>query len=185
MEPIDQALQSERLERLSAPLAHLVREALDRAPAIRQFLRGGWLGHPLHPVLTDVPLGAWTAALVLDATTNGDEEGYGRAADNTILVGLAGALSAAVTGLTDWSTTDGEARRLGLIHGLTNITATSLFVLALSKRRQDRSARRRFAALGYAVALAGAYLGGHLVFRKEIGVDPRGPMAAESALQHG
>ena len=173
------------MEKMSGELAMAVRSVLDRAPAIRSFLRGVWLGHPLHPVLTDIPIGAWTAAVVLDGTAQDDEGGYGRAADNTILVGVIGALGAAATGLTDWSATDGERRRLGLIHGLTNVTATSLFVLALTLRNQDRHARSRCAALAYGFALAGAYLGGHLVFRKEVGVDPMGPSAAEPALQHG
>ena len=177
MEQIDNIMSPEKLDRLSDPLAARVRSALDSAPAIESFLRGVWLGHPLHPVLTDVPIGAWTAAVVLDATAQAGEEGYDRAAETTILVGVVGAMGAAVTGLTDWSTTDGERRRMGLIHGVTNVTATSLFVLSLISRRQRRrTAGRRLAALGYMVAMAGAYLGGELVFRKEVGVSPMGPL---------
>jgi uncharacterized membrane protein len=184
METLENVGRSGNFDRISGQLALGLRNALERAPEIRNFLRGVWLGHPLHPVLTDVPIGAWTAAMVLDATTRGDEAGYGRAADNTILVGVIGALGAAVTGLTDWSATDGERRRLGLIHGLTNVTATSLFVLALTRRADDRDARRRLASVAYAFAMAGAYLGGHLVFRKEVGVHPLGPSAAAPATEH-
>jgi hypothetical protein len=89
--------------------------------AAKDFLHGVWLGHPLHPVLTDVPLGAWTVALVLDAleSLSGRDE-LGPGADAAVAVGLAGAVGAAATGLTDWHDTDDPARRVGLVHGLLN-----------------------------------------------------------------
>jgi nitrite reductase/ring-hydroxylating ferredoxin subunit len=134
--------------------------------AARNFLHGVWLGHPLHPVLTDVPLGAWTAAVILDAA---DER---KGADLAVKVGLAGAVGSAVTGLTDWQATDGPARRVGLAHGLLNLTATTLFAFSMFSRKSgDRGAGRALAAVGYGVALAAAYLGGHLVYRKQIGVN--------------
>src|SRR5512133_3181707 len=86
---------------------------------MRNFLHGVWLGHPLHPVLTDIPIGAWTAAVILDVAD--DRKG----ADLAVSVGLAGAAGSAVTGLTDWHQTDGSARRVGLVHGLLNVTATT------------------------------------------------------------
>src|SRR2546427_5334845 len=87
--------------------------------SLKPFLHGVWLGHPLHPVLTDIPIGAWTTTLALDATAaaTGDRS-YQRAGDVALAVGLAGAVGAAVTGLTDFSETDGRARRIGLVHGL-------------------------------------------------------------------
>src|SRR5437763_7120927 len=89
------------------------------AQKIRNFLNGTWLGEPLHVVLTDVPVGAWTAAMVFDAleTFNSRHE-FALAADTSIAIGLAGAAGAAITGVTDWSDVDPPARRLGLIHGL-------------------------------------------------------------------
>jgi nitrite reductase/ring-hydroxylating ferredoxin subunit/uncharacterized membrane protein len=133
---------------------------------VRNFLHGVWLGHPVHPVLTDVPIGAWTAAIVLDAA---DER---KAADLAVKVGLAGAVGSAVTGLTDWQATDGSARRVGLAHGLLNLTATTLFTLSLvSRKRRNREAGRALALIGYGVSMAAAYLGGHLVYRKQIGVN--------------
>ena len=87
-------------------------------------------------------------------------------------VGLAGAVGSAVTGLTDWQATDGSARRVGVVHGLLNIAATTLFAVSLAKRnRRGRNTARTLAAVGYAVAFASAYLGGHLVYRKQIGVN--------------
>ncbi len=140
---------------------------------VKNFLHGTWLGHPLHPVLTDVPIGAWTAALALDAMeTISGREGLGAGADVAIAVGLLGAAGSAVTGLTDWSETNGRARKVGLLHGLLNAGATALYTTSLvMRRRKKRSAGLGLAMLGYAVSSAAAYLGGHLVFGEQIGVD--------------
>src|SRR6187431_3683342 len=103
------------IDRVAEPLSKAVRAAYDAAgPAGRQAknaIHGAWLGHPLHPVFTDLPLGAWTTGLVLDAVgTATNDHGMERAADVAIAVGLAGAVGAAVTGLTDWSETSGRTR---------------------------------------------------------------------------
>src|SRR5690242_12502494 len=74
---------------------------------VKNALHGTWLGHPLHPALTDVPIGAWTAAVVMDAMDNiNGSNRLGPAADAAIGIGLVGAVASAVTGLTDWSATD-------------------------------------------------------------------------------
>jgi nitrite reductase/ring-hydroxylating ferredoxin subunit/uncharacterized membrane protein len=138
---------------------------------IRDFLHGTWLGHPLHPVLTDVPLGAWTLATVLDLW-GGANRHQDRAADAAIGVGLAGAVGAAVTGMTDWQHTTAEDRRVGLLHGLLNLSATGLYAVSLALRlRGVRTPGRTIGGLGFTVALGAAYLGGHLVYRKRIGVN--------------
>jgi len=158
------------------PLQKAVRGAFvgDAGREVKNFLHGTWLGHPLHPVLTDVPVGAWTAALALDALEgmSGRKE-CGSAADLAIGVGLIGAVGSAVTGITDWSETDGPARRVGLIHGLLNVVATTLYTtsLVMRKRRRSRQSGIAMSMLGYAVASTAAYLGGHLVFGEQIGVD--------------
>jgi len=141
--------------------------------SVQDFLHGKWLGHPLHSVLTDVPIGAWTAALVLDAMDEiSGEEAFGRAADVSVAVGVAGAVASAVTGLTDWHKTDGRARRIGITHGLMNATALTCYAASLALRRSDRRrAGRGFALLGYAISSAAAYLGGHLVYGEQVGVD--------------
>src|SRR5437870_13404198 len=109
------------LDRLAEPLSDGVRRLFEwGGPAgaeVKNALHGVWLRHPLHPVFTDIPIGAWTAALALDATANGDRH-MRRAATRALGVGLVGALGAAATGLTDWSETDGRSRRIGLVHGL-------------------------------------------------------------------
>jgi nitrite reductase/ring-hydroxylating ferredoxin subunit/uncharacterized membrane protein len=168
--PVEVVERQEWLEPVESGLQKAVAGSFDSAGpagrAARNFLHGTWLGHPLHPVLTDVPVGAWTAAVILDAA------GEDRGADLAVAVGLAGAAASAVTGLTDWSQTDGSARRVGLVHGLLNVAATTLFALSLaSRKRRDRSAGRTLAAVGYGVAMAAAYFGGHLVYRKQVGVN--------------
>jgi len=159
--------------------------------AVKDAVHGVWLGHPLHPVLTDVPLGAWTTTLALDATAavTGDEA-YERGADVALAVGLVGAIGAAVTGLTDFSETDGRARRIGLVHGLMNVTATACFAAAYLLRRRDaRAAGHACTWVGFGVALGAAYLGGDLVYGERIGVthaaidEPDGFIAAASSDQ--
>jgi nitrite reductase/ring-hydroxylating ferredoxin subunit/uncharacterized membrane protein len=165
------------LEQAGDAVQPAVRDAFRAAgPAgqeVKDFLHGTWLGHPLHPVLTDVPIGAWTAALALDAveTISGRRE-LRAGADAAIAVGLLGAVGSAVTGLTDWSETDGRARKVGLLHGLLNVGATALYATSfVLRRRRKRSAGLGFAMLGYAVSSAAAYLGGHLVYGEQVGVD--------------
>jgi nitrite reductase/ring-hydroxylating ferredoxin subunit/uncharacterized membrane protein len=135
-------------------------------------MHGVWLGHPLHPVFTDLPLGAWTTGLVLDAVASVNRDrGMERAADVAIAVGLAGAAGAAVTGLTDWSETSGRSRRTGLVHGLLNIAATTLYATAYILRKNgSRSSGQACAVAGYGIAIGAAWFGGDLVFGQRIGV---------------
>jgi nitrite reductase/ring-hydroxylating ferredoxin subunit/uncharacterized membrane protein len=134
-------------------------------------LNGVWLGHPLHPVLTDIPIGAWVMAQVFDTIDGASRsDRYADAANVCILTGLAGAVGAAVTGLTDWSDTGGASRRLGFVHGLVNITATALFLTSALMRRKGRTPGAVAASTaGFATAMVGAYLGGSLVYSREIG----------------
>jgi nitrite reductase/ring-hydroxylating ferredoxin subunit/uncharacterized membrane protein len=147
---------------------------------VKDGLNGTWLGHPLHPVLTDVPIGAWMMAQVFDGldSVNGGHR-YEDAARVCIQTGLVGAVGAAVTGLTEWSDTGGQSRRIGLVHGLLNITATSLFLTSALMRARRRSTGAVAASTaGFAVAMASAYLGGVLVYKREIG--PNHAIAGEA-----
>ena len=167
------AVGNPAVDQVAEPLSKAVRGAYGAAGPLgaqaKNALHGVWLGHPLHPVLTDIPLGAWTTALALDTAANG-EPGMRQAATFAMGVGLAGAIGAAATGLTDWSETDGQSRRAGLIHGLLNLTATALFAAAFALRRKDSHGGRKCAWTGYTIALGAAYLGGDLVYRQRIGV---------------
>jgi nitrite reductase/ring-hydroxylating ferredoxin subunit/uncharacterized membrane protein len=162
------------------PTSDTVQQAVHRVfqaggPAGRlakNLLHGVWLGHQLHPALTDVPLGAWTTALVLDILAAAGRKELTPGADAAVALGLVGAAGSAVTGLTDWADTDAVPRRVGMLHGLLNTGAALLYGASLvCRRRGDYAAGRGLAALGYAVVLGSAYLGGHLVFAMRIGVD--------------
>lgn len=172
----DTIAKQQWLDGVADPLQEAVHGAFpgDVGRAFKNALHGTWLGHPLHPVLTDIPIGAWTVAALLDVIEAvSDRQEIGEAADAAIAVGIAGALGAAVTGLTDWSDTYDKGRRLGLAHGLLNIAATGLYVTSLLMRRGNRSRGTAvgLSMLGYAVASSSAWLGGHLVFGEQIGVD--------------
>ena len=169
------SLDNPAVDRLAEPLSRAVQAAYESAGTggqrAKNAVHGVWLGHPLHPVFTDVPIGAWTTALALDAAADGDPA-MRRAATFAMGVGLAGAAGAAVTGLTDWSETGGRSRRVGLIHGLLNVTATTLFAAAFARRRgSSHTGGRACAWMGYAIALGAAYLGGDLVYGRRIGVN--------------
>ncbi|WP_460920092.1 DUF2231 domain-containing protein [Pontibacter brevis] len=140
---------------------------------IKDALHGTWLGHPLHPAITDVPIGAWTTAAVLDTMVLMGKKKYAPGADAAVAGGLVGAIGSAVTGITDWTGTTKERRKVGLMHGMLNAGATALYVtsLLLRRRRKTRKTTIGLSMLGYGVVSVGAYLGGHLVFGKQVGVD--------------
>ena len=143
------------------------------AQKIRNFLNGTWLGEPLHVVLTDVPVGAWTVAMAFDALDLVfDRREFARACETSIGIGLLGAAGAAVTGMTDWSDVDPPARRLGLIHGLLNLSGAALFATSLFlRKKKSRATGRIVGVLGYAVMSYAAHLGGKLVYEHRVGVD--------------
>lgn len=147
---------------------------------LQNFLNGVWLGHPLHPMLTDVPVGAWTGTMVLDAAAAfSGNEAMESAADLTLVTGLLASYSAAATGLTDWMDTYGEERKLGLLHGLTMLTTTGLYTLSLLARLAGaRSSGVALSNLGYVLLSAGAYLGGDEVYDIGYGIN-------HTAFQHG
>jgi nitrite reductase/ring-hydroxylating ferredoxin subunit/uncharacterized membrane protein len=163
LEPVETGLQN--------AVSRVYASAGDPGRRAKNFLHGVWLGHPLHPVLTDIPIGAWTAALVLDTLEASGHRRYAGGADTAIKVGLVGAGAAAVAGLTDWSATDGPARRVGLTHGLLNVTAAALYLASALVRRDDRPKGRALALAGFAIAGVSAWLGGNLVYGKQIGVN--------------
>jgi nitrite reductase/ring-hydroxylating ferredoxin subunit/uncharacterized membrane protein len=143
------------------------------AQKIRNFLNGTWLGEPLHVVLTDVPVGAWTVAMAFDALDLVfNREEFARACETSIGIGLLAAAGAAATGMTDWSDVDPPARRPGLIHGLLNLSGAALFATSLLlRKKKSRVAGRVAGVLGYAVMSYAAHLGGKLVYEQRVGVD--------------
>jgi nitrite reductase/ring-hydroxylating ferredoxin subunit/uncharacterized membrane protein len=101
-----------------------------------------------------------------------DRPEFAVSADTSIAIGVIGAAGAVAAGMTDWSDVDPPARRLGLIHGLLNLSGTALFVTSLLFRRKKSRRNGRIAgALGYAVMAYAAHLGGKMVYRHRVGVD--------------
>jgi len=134
----------------------------------RDFLYGTWLGHPLHPAVVAIPLGAWSAAAVFDLL------GEQRAADLLVGLGLAGAAGSAVTGAAQWqdTTNDLAPRRLGTLHALLNVAATGLMAGSLLMRgRGRRGTGHVLSTAGLGISLASAWLGGDLAYDLGIGVD--------------
>ena len=156
------------LDRVAEPLARAVGRAVRPTP-VRNVLSGTVIGHPLHPLLTDVPIGAWTMAAVLDLAGG---PGTARAADVLVAAGLAAAVPTAATGLNDWSDTQGADRRIGLVHATANSVALTFYAASLAARlRGRRGAGRALALAGYGCVTAGGYLGGHLVFARGVNVN--------------
>ena len=141
---------------------------------LKTFVHGTWLGHPLHPVITDIPLGAWTLAVLFDVIyLFRGTHGWVSAADLTIFVGLLAALGAAVTGYTDWNETVDRERRVGLAHGLLNTIVIAVYLVSLIIRVAggSRGLAIVLALIGYALVLTAAFLGGELVFSIGTGVN--------------
>jgi len=156
------------LDPLSSTVHAGVARLLPNGP-VKDALSGTWLGHPAHPMFTDLPIGFWTSAFVLDLV------GGRRArpvAELFVGLGVVSALPTAATGAADWSDTDGSDRRVGLVHALTNGSAIALYAGSWRARRQGRYWRGvTLGMLGATAATAGAYLGGHLFARRGVGVD--------------
>ncbi len=132
---------------------------------VKDALNGTGLGHPLHPAITDVPVGAWTAALVLDLV------GERRGAKIAVGVGLLGAVGAALSGVTDWLDTSGKPRRLGVAHAALNSTATALYASSFFARGRAERLGMVLSTVGYAVVTLGALYGGAISLDMQIGVN--------------
>ncbi len=151
-------------EWLSAKVTEMV-----GAAHLKSVLSGTLLGHPLHPLLTDVPVGALTAATVIDVLGGKDAAG---AVDALTVVGLVSVAPTAAAGLSDWANSVDADRRLGLVHALANLGSATLYLAALMSRRGgSRGMARVFSTAGLGVLAAGGYIGGHLVFARGLGVD--------------
>lgn len=165
----------ESLDGVATPLQEAIRSLFDSAGdagrETKNFLHGSALGHPLHPALIELPVGAWTLAAILDALELAGlyrDRGF---ADTAIKVGLVGAVGAAVAGATDWSETDGRAKRIGLTHGVMNLTAAGLYAISLLLRGRSRSSGIALSMTAFGLAMSSAFLGGHLTYGEQIGVD--------------
>jgi nitrite reductase/ring-hydroxylating ferredoxin subunit/uncharacterized membrane protein len=153
------------LDPVATKITSIVHAALPTP--VKDVLHGVWLGHPLHPVLVQVPVGAWTSAAILDALP-----GSGTTPDVLIGVGLVGLVPAVVTGWTDFSDLHEQQQRVALVHAASNITGGVLYASSLvARRRGNRLLGKLLGWAGYATAGLGSYLGGHLAYRQSAGTN--------------
>jgi nitrite reductase/ring-hydroxylating ferredoxin subunit len=155
-----------------------------------ELLHGGrWAGHPLHPALSDLPIGLWAGVVVLDATDR--DPAPRRGIDAAGMLSAAGILAAgatALTGLTDWTVSDDQDRRIGLFHGLVNTVGLGLQGASLGTRMAGhRGTARALGVASFTVTATAGYFGGHLVFTKGVMVNrvawATGPRRWTRALQ--
>ena len=130
---------------------------------VRDFLNGTWLGHPVHPAVTDIPIGAALVAIALDLL------GEPTAAFWAAVITLLTLLAAAVTGLADYADTDGTARTRATLHGTimvvgTILTLVSVIVRATAPGYDGGGAAVGLLLGGFLVLTAGAYVGGDVVY---------------------
>ena len=170
----DLADRLESLDALDAPAHRIGKAVRDAVPAgaVKDTLSGVQIGHALHPLLTDLPIGTWTSATILDLLGGRGARG---AADLLVAAGLAATPATVATGLTDWADSEfGNAgvRRAGLLHAALNTVSVGLMTASLVARRRGARARGTLLSLaGVGVLGAGGWLGGHLSYAQGVGVD--------------
>ena len=173
-----QIIKSNLIRKISASLNKLLHRSFG-APAMRRlkvFLNGTWVGHPLHPMLTDIPIGAWTLTIILDLI--GLLFGFRQlalASGITAGIGVAGALAAAAAGLADWMDVNPREKAIGAFHATVNVSATILFLISFLMRWgshwQLGWGTFVVAAAGYLLVSIGGYLGGLMVFNMGVMVN--------------
>jgi nitrite reductase/ring-hydroxylating ferredoxin subunit/uncharacterized membrane protein len=156
------------LDPLVAPLRTAAQAAI-RPQALRDLLHGTWLGHPLHAVLVQVPIGSFASASILDLLGGDDAED---GADLLALTGLLSAVPAAAAGATDWSAANPSEQRSGLVHASLNAIGLAAWVASLlARRRGERSRGTALGLLGLAAIGASGTIGGHLSYRRALGAN--------------
>ncbi|MCA1669724.1 MAG: Rieske 2Fe-2S domain-containing protein [Thermomicrobia bacterium] len=160
----------------------------NRVRTAADILHGTWLGHPLHPVLTDVPIGAWTLAMICDlvAAQCGSEEAE-KMADALVAMGAVAAVPTALAGVADYSAIDQSAVALATIHGLLNSGGLLLNLVSIRDRAAgNRSRGVLLSAVAFGALNFSAWLGGEMVYNRKIGVnhreEPSGPAQWQIAL---
>jgi nitrite reductase/ring-hydroxylating ferredoxin subunit/uncharacterized membrane protein len=165
---VQQVERADALDGAADRVADAVGRVANQAP-VSSIVGGAWLGHPVHPVLTDLPIGFWTSAFALDLI--GGHSGR-RAAQSLVGLGVLSAVPTAMTGLADWSGTVGPTRRIGIAHALCNTAGLVAYALSWRARRRGHHGRGiALAMAGSAAATVAASFGGHLVYRTGTGVD--------------
>lgn len=162
--------QARGLDRAGDRLQHAVQAVL-RPQRVRDFLHGVWLGHPLHPAMVQVPIGAWMSSAILDMLP-----GQRRAATALLAIGTASAVPTAIAGANDWAALSPDQRRVGLVHAMANAVGVTFFTGSLVARRRGRHGLGvALSYLGLTAASGGAYIGGHLAYKQAAQVNQASP----------
>src|SRR5436190_17380510 len=170
---VDSLEETSALDAPGEAVGKAVRNALSPG-AVKDALSGTWLGHAVHPMLTDVVTGSFLSATLLDLF-GGDDDG--RASRRLIGLGILAYAPTALTGINDWADTepaDETVRRTGLVHATTNLVALSLYTASFLRRRRAPAGSARgklLAAFGATTLTAAGYLGGHMSLNKGVGPD--------------
>jgi nitrite reductase/ring-hydroxylating ferredoxin subunit/uncharacterized membrane protein len=192
---VEQIEQAAFLDEPAKAVGKQVRSVTSAQQTVKDALSGTWLGHAVHPMLTDVVIGSFFSATVLDLLGGEDAS---PAAERLIVTGIAAYPITAATGANDWADSeiaDPKIRRVGIIHAAGNVVALTLYGASLARRRSGRWGQGAIlGALGATVLMTGGYLGGHLSLRRGVGPDQTifdpgptdwTPAADSSQLQEG
>jgi uncharacterized membrane protein len=147
-------------------------------------LSGQWLGHALHPLATDLPLGCWISSGLLDLVGGSRSR---RASQRLVGLGLVFVPLTAASGLVDWSAVDEPGtKRVGAVHAVGNTIVASLYFMSWRSRRRGHHVRGVTLGLtAGSLAWATGYLGGHMSFGRGAGVGERGLDGGASGGQGG
>jgi uncharacterized membrane protein len=167
------------LDRLAEPL-EAAAKPLSRG-TLASVLRGEWLGHALHPLLTDFPLGCWMSACLLDLIGGRSSR---KAAQRLIGVGLLMVPPTAASGMSDWSKDHRpRVRRVGVVHALGNTLVAMLYLRSWkARRRGSHFVGVLYGMTGGLLAWFTGYLGGHLSLAYGVGRGERGGVGPELPL---
>lgn len=158
----------DNFDHFSIPLTKIISKNT-QPRVIKNTLSGTWLGHQLHPMVTDLPIGAWLSAAVLDAFSKGTPNPSSK---RLVGFGILAAIPAAATGSTDWSDTTGTEQRVGFIHAVANSAALALQGISYLRRRQGKQkSAMALSTVALGITAFAGYLGGHLTLRRGTGVD--------------
>src|SRR4051794_41171534 len=161
---LDRVADVATFDKVIEPARRAVQGALG-PPAVKDLLHGTWIGHPLHPILVQVPVGSWVSAGLLDVVPR-----MRPAATALIGIGVAAAVPAAASGAADWSEQGTGVRRLGALHAVLNSVSLGLYLGSLAARRNDRGALGRVLSYsGLAIAGSSAAIGGHMSYAQSSG----------------
>ena len=173
MQEVPHAIERrDALDRIAKPLGRLAGR-IETREGLANVLQGvSWLGHPLHPVLTDYPIGFWTSAALLDVVGGERSEG---AADTLVGLGIAAAVPTAAAGVSEYARVIKPTTRVATVHAIANSVALTLMTGSfIARKAGNRGLGRALSLTGMGALMVGGYLGGHLTYANGVGVEEPG-----------